>query len=720
MRLATATSESGPFGVFALPMKIMPGAVALGLAVLALAAPNGQTQGANPLGAQPYAVSASVTLKQAIDAAQAGNVDTARSYMAGLGDPVARKIVTWVMVDTAPERMSFSELFQARDALKGWPHQAARQVAAERMVETAGLTPSAVVDWFGDDKPQTAQGAMALAAADQALGRPDEARKVVRAVWRDQVFDADTQRLMLSRFGGLLTVEDHIRRTDMLLYGPQGPAARDMVALLPPDQQVLAQARMNLRSDHISAAEVLTTLPPAAAADPGVSFERARYLRRHNLDSLAIQVLNSTSVTPPNNAAAAFTWSERRGMINAALKARDYGAAYAIAAHSGLTDGVDATEAEFYAGWLALVRLNNPDLADRHFAFIQDAGKSPITQARALYWRGRAAELGGDPIGAKDFYAEAARFYTTFYGQLAAERVTRDEIVLPHDPVPTATDRARFEGLEMVRAARLLAGSGETDLYKRFVLAIDDDLPKAEDYVQLVDMARSYGDQDLSMRVVRVAAQHGFILPERGYPMRTGSGLGQGSAELAFVYGITRQESGFDPSVRSGAGARGMMQLMPATAQHVAGQLSMSYSASMLSDADYNMRLGSKYLSDLVDRFSGSYVMAAAGYNAGPGRPAAWIDFCGDPRGSSGDPIDFIECIPFSETRNYVMRVLENTMVYRARINGGRAKLTLSQDLKRGAYGAFADQQQQQQLTALNVKPDVVSSGPGAMQPISD
>ncbi|MGH6956098.1 MAG: lytic transglycosylase domain-containing protein, partial [Caulobacteraceae bacterium] len=201
-----------------------------------------------------------------------------------------------------------------------------------------------------------------------------------------------------------------------------------------------------------------------------------------------------------------------------------------------------------------------------------------------------------------------------------------------------------------------------------------------------VDLARNDGDQALSMRVVRKVAQHGYVLPQRGYPVHLAPSVG-GGAETAFVLGVTREESGFDPEVRSPAGALGMMQLMPGTAHIVARKLGFSYDASRLKDPDFNMELGSAYLGQLVGRFGGSYLMAAAPYNAGPGRPTEWATFCGDPRFSSVDPADYIECIPFSETRNYVMRVLEAMEVYRARLNGGEARLSLAADLKRGAYG---------------------------------
>jgi soluble lytic murein transglycosylase len=298
---------------------------------------------------------------------------------------------------------------------------------------------------------------------------------------------------------------------------------------------------------------------------------------------------------------------------------------------------------------------------------------------------GRAAEARGDAAAAKGFYLQGARFYTAFYGQLAAEKAGVLALSLGHDPVVTPTDRARFESRDLVRAARMLAESGQRDLFRCFVLLGADTVTSGQEAAMLVDMARAYGDQDLAMRSVRAAAQHGFILPERGYPIRGESTVAE-MADPAIVFGITRQESGFDPHVRSGVGARGMMQLMPSTAKILARRMGERYSPAMLDEPDYNMRLGSRYIGGMINDFGGSYVMAAAAYNAGPGRPADWAGYCGDPRASGVDPVDFIECIPFSETRNYVMRVLEGAQVYRARLNGGVAPITLAEDLRRGGY----------------------------------
>ena len=663
------------------------------------------------------------TLRQAIDAAQAGDIGRAESLRASLSDAAARKLVLWAMADSAPERLPFAELDQARTELKAWPRAARRQIAAEKELEAQAFAPKAVIDWFKGQEPVSAEGAMALAAAYRATGKVDAARALIRRFWLQKTFEVEPQRQMLARFGEYLTMDDNIQRADMLLYGQQGPAAREMVALLPPDQQQAAQARMAFRDGATHAELLVEQLPPALQDSPGLAFERARYFRRQRQTGLAMSLLKLLPANPPGDEAASAVWVERRAMLGTALAAHDYTTAYHAAADSGLQPGVDFAEAEFFAGWIALTKLNRPDLADVHFSHIALVGASPITQGRGLYWRGRAEEAGGDPIGAQASYAQAAQFNTTFYGQLAAERAGFTDLVIGHDPVLTPLDRSRFEARDVVRATRMLADTGERDLLRAFVFCIADNTTSTKEAALLVDLTRNYSDPDLTMRAVRLAAQHGYVLPDRGYPVLAAAPV-EGGAEPALVLSIARQESNFDPGARSSPGARGMMQLMPATAQVVARRMGEPYSADRLYDADYNVRLGSAYLGGIVNNFSGSYVMAVASYNAGPNHMPDWTASCGDPRASNSDPVDFIECIPFSETRNYVMRVMETMEVYRARLNGGSAPLTLSRDLKRGVYTPRPTPL----LTTASAAPatgsassaTVAAAGAGAMAPIPD
>ena len=616
-------------------------------------------------------------------AARSGEGARVRAILDQTADPLTRKIALWALADACPEFLTWDQADAARRELTEWPRPARRQIAAEKLIEHSSLGPQAVIVWFGQDVPSTPQGAMALAEALRRSGRAEATGDVIRRAWRTLTFDTLDQETMLGRFGALLTAQDHAAREDFLLYGAQGPAAQDLLRLLPPQEQAIAQARMAVRRGDPSAQAMIDALPVADQTRPGLVYERVMSLRDRGDMLGALSLIPYLPAALPDEHAAARLW--KRGILMVeALQAGDTTTAYQVAARSGLTTGPDAANAQFFAGWIALARMKDARLADEHFARLQHAGPSPLTQSRALYWRGRAAEAEADPVAAQLFYEEAARYYTTFYGQLAATKTGKAELVLGRDPVVTAESLFRFEARDSVRAARLFARAGNTEGLRTFVLGLSETLPTADEEAMLVDLARGYGDQDLSMRVVRNAAKRGFILPERGYPIRSAPSAPM-AAEAPLVLSITRQESSFDPNARSGVGARGMMQLMPATAQAVARRSGLGWGS--LEDPDFNMKVGSVYLGQLVGQFSGSYVMAAAAYNAGPSRPTLWATICGDPRASATDPLDFIECIPFSETRDYVMRVLESTQVYRARLNGGTAPLTLAADLKRGGYG---------------------------------
>jgi soluble lytic murein transglycosylase len=621
-----------------------------------------------------------------LQAARAGDGNRIRAAMDSQSDPLVRKIGLWALADAAPDYLTWAEADQARRELKDWPRLSRRQVAAEKLLDRSSMGPRAVIAWFDRGDPETPQGAMALADALRSDGQPEPAALIIRKAWRTMAFDQATQQTMLYRFHDILKGQDIAAREDFLLYGSQGPAALDLLPQLSADQQAVANVRMALRRNDPNAAAMLAALPAADQTNPGVIYERLLPLMERGEIGGAMALVGYMPDELPNQAAAAALW-QKGAVFKTVFRAGDYQGAYAIASHSGLVTGPDAAEARFAAGWLAYAKLREPKLADAQFAKLQAAGGSPITQARALYWRGRVAEAEGDPLEAQLYFSQAAKNTTTFYGQLAATRGGSANLVLGHDPDIGADERAKFEGKDWVKATRLLYQLSPRDGFRTFVAALAESVPTVADEAMLVDLTRGYGDQELSMRVVRNAARRGFILPERGYPVRA-SVAGPGTAEQPLVLGVTRQESSFDPSAKSGAGARGMMQLMPATASIVARRAGLG--AGSLDDPDYNMRVGSVYLGQLVDQFSGSYVMAAAAYNAGPGRPTLWVTTCGDPRNASTDPLDFIECIPFSETKDYVMRVLEATQVYRARLNGGAAPITLEADLKRGAYGYAA------------------------------
>ena len=620
--------------------------------------------------------------RQGLEQARARDVVGTRATAARIGDPVARKLVEWALIDTSAPQLSYADLAAAQTAFAGWPRAESRREAAERALDLAYAGPDAALALFARTPPTTAEGAVALAGALEQRGRTDEARRLITDWWRTRSFDEPVQTRILGRWGGWLTQADHEARLNMLLLGPHGPATRAMTQLVSPERRAVAEAVMTLRGAY-SPDAVVAGLTPAQAMDPAMALERARILRSQNRQSEGFALLAALPAAPSHDAGQDTLWSERRNYFLDALERRNWQAAYDAMAGHGFPSGDRMVDAEFFAGWVALTRLNDPARAARHFEILRQSSSTPITQGRALYWLGRAAEAQGQTPSAVQFYRAGAEHIQSFYGQLAAEKAGMTTLTLPADPVPSAGDRAAFEANELIRALRILGETGETSLFRVFAYQLDDDLPTASDLALLMDLSRAYGEGFTAMMVGRAASQRGFLMPERQYPIRIPPQVA-GAAPLEFTLAITRQESSFDPRARSHADARGMMQFLPSTGAMVARQLGMPFSAERLWDPDYNMTLGSYHLGDLMRRFGGSMLLTTVGYNAGPARPPQWVDRCGDPRGGVVDPVDFIECAPFTETRNYMMRVMENMGIYRARLNGGSAPLTLSDDLRLG------------------------------------
>ncbi len=621
------------------------------------------------------------SLRNAIAAARAGDHAGFLEATAGLRDPETQRLAAWVFADASGDRLSFQEIDAGRRDLSGWPRGDKRQALAEKTLATAQYSPAQVVQWFADAEPATAEGAMALAGALKDLGRMDEARALIRRFWRDRLFDPEPQQAMLAAFGSYLTPDDHVRRLDSLLMGPQGPAAQALLPLVPPDQQALAQARMDLRADRPGAWERALALPASVANDPGLAFEKVRWLRAKNRTDEGFALLAKMPASAPHEDGQARLYAESRQYFVAALQKGDNRVAYDVMAQRAFPPtGTRAAETAFFAGWVALTRLHDPMLAARHFEAVRAAGQSPLTQARALYWLGRTAEAQGAADLARSQYRDGAQYICAFYGQLSAEKIGLKTIVLPPETAPTRADRAAFEARPLVRAARILHQVGEADLFKVFLRQLAAGASGPDDFALLMDLSREGGEPFEAMMIGRTAASKGVVLTERMYPLLA-SPPTEGVHDLAFTLAIARQESSFDPRARTSS-ARGVMMLRPDTARIVAKGLGAPYADAMLWDPDYNLRLGNVYLGQMVSRMGGSYLLAAAAYNAGVNRPPGWVAVCGDPR-MGGDPEDFIECVPFGETRDYMMRVMENLQVYRARLAGGTGPLTLTEDLRR-------------------------------------
>ena len=592
----------------------------------------------------------------------------AQAAAARVADPVAAKLVLYARLltrgaATAPEIAAFMQ------SSPDWPQQA---LLEQRRQEAIAAEPddATVLAQCAAGAPTEAPGLLRCAAALAIAGRNTEATETARTAWVTGLSDAAAEIAFLHRWAGVPTADDQWARFQHLAW-QDVPAAIRQAARLDPVHRTAAEARLAVKRDDANAETLVAALPPALRDDPGLVLDRARSLRRTARDSdaasLWLRAGDAAQAAAPDHRAA--FWTERHALIRTLLKDGDNASAYALAKAHGQTAPEQAAEAEFLAGFIALRRLNDPTAAAGHFKALAALSSAAITQGRAHYWLGRtAAASGGDSRGE---YAKAAAWPTTFYGQLAALALgeTSDalaaRITALRDPVPTRDTVEGFTGHEVVRAALWLVAWGDARRARLFLLRMDELAPTTTERALTATLALRVGLPDTAVAIARRIGRDGGALPQNGWPMPFDP---PPPLDPAVSLGIMRQESGFDIAAISPSGARGLMQLMPATAQTVAKQIGVGTSlAALIADPAHNMALGTRYLQDLLDRFGGALPLAVAGYHGAPHRVDQWLAENGDPRVGPIDMIDWIELIPFNETRNYVQRVLENVVIYRAR-----------------------------------------------------
>jgi soluble lytic murein transglycosylase len=379
-------------------------------------------------------------------------------------------------------------------------------------------------------------------------------------------------------------------------------------------------------------------------------------------------------------------FQETRLYIPRALRMAQYANAYNLASQHGLSRGEGFADGEWIAGWIALKFLKDAAKADAHFAKLDDNVTAPVSKARALYWRAQSEKALNQPDLANAALSQAATYSFTYYGQLAAQQLSAQATLTLGDPPPITPDvRAAFENQELVRALRAMAQLGDRQAFEQISFYLDDQLQTPAEHEMLSELARVNFYTKIAVRSAKAGIRRGIVAQDAAFPLLDLPPAARGAdrPEPALVLAIARQESEFDPQAVSPVGARGLMQIMPATARMTAKRAGVTYSQASLTDPNYNLTLGSAYLQELIDQFGGSYVLAIASYNAGPGRANQWMSDWGDPRMGSVDVVDWVELIPISETRNYVQRVMENLQVYRYRLAAGPTPIKLDADLRR-------------------------------------
>jgi len=614
--------------------------------------------------------------RAAFAAQHSRNWETARQIAGAAKERLPAKVLRWRELSQS-EAARLSDIATFLEENRSWPLLRALRQHAEEVMTDAG--DADIRRYFDKYPPFTPKGKLRLADLLAAADRREELAILVREIWLKPDLGPDDEDLVLQRYAGVLRTEDHIGRLDRLIWEGQLSAARRQMQRVPNDWRALAEARLALADGQDDAEAVLARVPSTLRNDPGLVFEHARWCRRKVRLEDAARILQGP---PAELVRPAAWWAERDILVRKLMDEHKDRLAYTLASWRGVQEGgAELAEAEFISGWLALRRLNEPASAYEHFIQLYGHTQRPLSRSRGAYWAGRAAEALGQTDKARGWFLAAAEHGTTYYGQLAAARLGRAAAPdFPAELHPSRDESEAFERQELVRAARMLMEIDQQDLAKAFLLQLNSMAKTPMEYQLVAVLADVLGAPDVGIAAAKHAGRDGLPSLARGFPLIPLNT--KGAAERPFILAITRQESGFDKSAVSRSDARGLMQIKPSTARDMAKVVGVPFSAErLLTDATYNLTLGEAYLDKLLDSFGGSYVLAAAAYNAGPKRVKDWLDSYGDPR--SVEAVDWIEAIPFQETRNYIQRVLENLQVYRLRVGDRARAFTLSDDLKR-------------------------------------
>jgi len=576
------------------------------------------------------------------------------------------------------DSLPFADYAAFLTAHPGWPGDSAMRRAAERRIDPNNYDSRAVIVFFTRFAPLTAPGQARYAEALASTGRSSEAHAAAVNAWAMKGLSGDDETRLLTRFGARMTAADHDRRIERLLASRSATAALRMLPNASSSKRPLFEARIALISNSADIDAKAAAAGSAADSDPGYMLDRAVWLRdRGNSAAARVWLAQGRNLSgPPADAAIYLDTLLSFARAAAADNQNDLAFAIARRAEAAFPPGTrirdrpfderdDYTSLVWLAGTVALEKLGRYDDAVTMFDRYGRAAQSPQSQTKGWYWAGRASERGGKADYARSYYQQAAAHIDQFYGQLASERLGRD-LAMPAEPQRNAVssnERASFEASEVVRVARLLGRTGQWQDQTAFVRLIASNAKTDTDHILAGELALSINRPDLGVMVSRAARTSGTPDPLRiGFPQVAVPPAMD--SHWTLIHAISRQESQFDRQATSRTGARGLMQLMPGTAREQAGKLGLDYDPAKLAEPGYNVMLGSSFFDRMLNYYGGSYVLAVASYNAGPGNVNKFIRANGDPRMPGVDVVDWIEAIPFQETRGYVQRVLENAVVY--------------------------------------------------------
>jgi soluble lytic murein transglycosylase len=633
--------------------------------------------------------------KQANELVRQGKAKDATALAATIGDPVAAKLVEWALLRRSDTDAGFDRYAAFIRANPDWPSMALIRRRAEARLWQERRD-GATVRGFVGREPAGAIGRLALARVEMAEGNRVHAESEVRAVWRSDQLSAELEAAVLAAFPDMLTRADHVARMDRRIGAKDFGAAMRAAKHAGDDQIAIVKACSAAEAKSANGGTLLDAVRAEAREDLGYALCRLHWLLRNDTPGSNIRgriatpkediaaAVKLTLAASPENLRRQDTdewWRERRALARKLMDLGDAATAYRVVRDAAPpANPYYRTEFHFMAGWIALRFLADPATALEHFARVDDGMTDPITLARAAYWRGRAAEAAGRFEEMQAHYEAAARFPTAYYGQLARARLGLDDVVALRSPPDPADAGAN----ELLRAADILYRIGEGDLVLSFVSDLAKESGDPAVIAGLGNLTGHYNDAQAMLLVGKTALARGlpmdlYAFPDIGVPNYSPVGS---KLDRCIVYAIVRTESGFDQGDKSAAKAVGLMQVTPGAGRDTAKRFGVAYDWNRLvSDPIYNTQMGAAEVSALLKDYRGSFVLAFAGYNAGRGRVQQWMAQHGDPRDPKIDAVDWIERIPFAETRNYVERVMENLQVYRKRF--GDVTATIEPNLHR-------------------------------------
>ena len=577
--------------------------------------------------------------------------------------------VQWRHLLTPGNKASFYDYLNFIDENENYPRIGRLRYLAEHKLSNEKIKPNKIINWFDTKEPLSGYGKMILGESFILTGNINEGKILIKEGWISADLSKSELKFFRKKFKKYLNAEDHVKRADYLAWNNKYWDLKRMLRYLPKDYELLYNARQLLMSKSYGVDAAISKVPAKFKNDAGLNFDRLKWRRKRGRVDDSAEILLKVKNTKEYLVRPDKWWKERDIISRALIYKKKYETAYKISSNHGMTEGSEFAAAEWMSGWIALSFLDDPLLAKDHFENFYNNVGYPISTARGAYWLGRTyKKLQNNELSLK-WFKEASNYLTTYYGQLAfIELDPNNEFKLSKDQIVNKEYRDLFFKKELVKIIYLLDELDE-DKYTKYILRhiANDDIANGSE-ILAAELATNIERFDFAIQIAKIASYEKRFHNQFNYPIISTPKYvnGRKIPDSAFILSIIRQESEFDLSANSHAGAKGLMQLMPFTAKLVSKQAKLPYSRSRLtSDPEYNINLGSHYIAGLILDYEGSYPFAIAAYNAGPNRVKYWKKINKNPQKNKIDYVDWIELIKFKETRNYVQRVLENYNVYR-------------------------------------------------------